>query len=141
MARFVSVPSLSWAGGSRPWIVQTPAVYVTDVVAEPRQRTIRVPAGYRTDLASVPRLPFIYWRVGNRAVLAAILHDWLWCHEREDYSPAEVDRIFLEAMHVANDPPTELQRLAMYAGVRIGRAGRWARRSVMRLTGRRDGQC
>lgn len=141
MARFQLTPDLSWAGGSRPWIVRTPAVYVTDVVDPPRQRTIEVPAGYRTDLASVPRLPFIYWRVGARAALAAIIHDWLWCHGRAHFSAAEVDRIFLEAMRVANDPPTEMLRLTMYAGVRVGRVGQWARRSVMRLIGRGDGHC
>lgn len=132
MAGFLDTPELAWVGGERPWELHAPARYVTDVIAPPRPNVIEVPESYRTDLASVPRIPVVYWRVGNRAVLAAVIHDWLWCNDQLPYSAAEVDRIFLEAMRVTQDPPREAARLAMYAGVRIGRLWWWLRDRVQR---------
>lgn len=60
---------------------------------------IIVPRGFVTDFASVPRLPVVYWRYGNRAKEAAVVHDFL--YQTHLTSTRKVaDDVFAEAMGV-----------------------------------------
>ena len=128
MNRFLYRPKILYTPAEnrrRPWSLESRCVYLTEVLGEPE--TIEVPAGYRTDLASVPRLPGIYWRVGNRAVLPSIVHDYLFEHDPHNWGRKVADRIFLEAMTDEKDPPWPTTRWAMYMGVRLGGWRAWRR--------------
>lgn len=110
-------PTIQWKpdGGRYPYLVVSPIVFHSNVLG----RKIFVPAGYRTDLASVPRIPFIYALVGNRAVAASIIHDWLHdCWGREQVTRKQADLVFLEAMERYQDPKSAILRRLMYWGVR-----------------------
>lgn len=124
--RFYISPHVEWLGGARPWKLVTECVYLSDVpeIVEAYGGGIQIPPGYQTDLASVPRIPLVYWRVGGKAVLAAIVHDWLFEHG-EGISRKAADLVFLEAMRDTNDPPNESTRLAMYWAVRIAAGRAW----------------
>jgi len=114
MSRLIQIPKVVWVGGSRPWELATPCVFFSERLNE----DIVVPAGYKTDFASVPRLPFVYARYGNTAVVAAIIHDWMYEHTAHKWSRKEADKVFLDVMRLINDPSMESQRLAMYFAVR-----------------------
>jgi hypothetical protein len=98
-------------------------MYQTDVPGRPM--TVFVPRGYRTDFASVPRIPLIYGRYGGKAVLPAIVHDYIFEHNPHGWTRKQADAIFLEAMACENDPPWATTRFAMYMGVRIGSWNAW----------------
>ena len=127
--RFFKTPPIIYVGGKRPWKLTDECVYLSDVTGiqkSPYEGVIRVPAGYHTDLASVPRVPGIYWRVGNKAVLAAIVHDWL--YEYGEYiTRKDADDAFLEAMIDTEDPPWPTTRWIMYTAVRLFANGAWKR--------------
>lgn len=123
-------------GGRSLWKVLQPLAYTT--LAGDR---IEIPAGFLTDLASIPR---IFWNLlppDGPWAEAAVVHDALYFTEggahrwngrrvitRKDsfgpaafawpYSRAESDGILLQAMTDLGVP--WLQRLAIYAGVRVG---------------------
>ncbi len=84
----------------RTWVLRKQFSY--DVGTEGSGETIKVPAGFITDFASVPR-PF-WWifpkwgRYGN----AAVIHDYLYWAQEEQYPKNRADEIFLEAMMVLN---------------------------------------
>jgi len=129
--RFYARPHIDHVGGDRPWLLVTECIYLSDVpeIVEAYNGVIQIPDGYQTDLASVPRIPGIYWRVGGKAVLPAIVHDWLFEHG-EGISRKAADLVFLEAMRDTDDPPHESTRRVMYGAVRLfaGRAWRRYRR-------------
>jgi len=84
--------------------------------------------GFATDFASIPRLlrGFVNpWHV--RALLAAILHDYLLSHPREDFDRLAIDNAFRREMRLAG--MNSIAREIRYLGVRIGsgRAYREAR--------------
>jgi len=63
MSRFHKKPHLTYAGGKRPWVLESECIYITEV-EQARDAywmgVIVIPKGYRTDLASVPRVPGVY---------------------------------------------------------------------------------
>jgi len=128
MSRFHKRPKLTYAGGRRPWVLESECVYITDV-EQARDcylmGVITIPKGYRTDLASVPRIPGIYWRVGGKAVLPSIVHDWLYECGDPDLTRKSADKVFLEAMRNEDDPRWPTTRWAMYMGVRMGGWNAW----------------
>jgi hypothetical protein len=126
--RFFLVPQVRWIGGKRPWQLETECVYLSDVeqVRDAYGGVIRIPAGYQTDLASVPRIPLAYWRTGGKAVLPAIVHDWLYeCSQ--NISRKAADDVFLEAMQDTGDPPWASTRWTMYRAVRLFAGPAWRR--------------
>jgi hypothetical protein len=130
VTRFLRRPQLTYAGGPRPWLLETPCVYVTDVEGMDDVfpgGLIEIPAGYRTDLASVPRIPLVYARTGNRAVLPAIVHDDLYENGKPGLTRKQADLVFLEAMQDENDPPWATTRWAMYRAVRMFGWSGWGR--------------
>jgi len=116
------VPQVVWVGGSRPWELATPFIYYSEELNE----EIIVPAGYQTDLASVPRIPFVYARYGGRAVLASILHDYMYEVLGDKYSRKQADRVFLEAMRKFEEPGRYKSRM-MYTAVRVFGWAPWRR--------------
>ena len=128
MSRFLYRPKILYSpqeNPKRPWLLMSDCAYLTDVPEG--GDTVVISAGYRTDLASVPRVPGIYWRVGNRAILPAIVHDYLYEHDPHDWGRKVADRIFWEAMADEKDPPWPTTRWAMYMGVRLGGWRAWQR--------------
>ena len=126
MSRFITRPKILYdphTNKKRPWLLESDCLYQTDVPESPT--TVFVPAGYRTDLASVPRIPGIYWRVGNRAVLPSIVHDYLFEKNPYHWTRKQADQIFWEAMADERDPPWGTTRWLMYAGVRVGSGFAW----------------
>ena len=77
--------------------------------------TIIIPAGFFTDFASVPRLPLAFLVAGDKARMAAVVHDF--ALEHLHMSRADCALLFLEAMEATNIP--EGLRQVMYAAVRI----------------------
>ncbi len=130
MARFATLPTLSWVGGDYPWRLDDDLIYISDILG-----LIRVPRGYCTDFASVPRLPLAYWITGGRATLPAIVHDHIYdCHPPE-ITREQADRVFLEAMHARKDPKRRALRYVMYWGVRLGGGKAWRRDSRHKCAG------
>lgn len=83
--------------------------------------TICVPAGFGTDLDSVPRwLPGAYAMFKGRAVLEAILHDYLYTLR---YPRAWADEVFLTVMRKR---VAAIYRYPMWLAVRIGGAAYYA---------------
>ena len=124
MARFETLPTVSYVGGKYPWMLDAALIYHSDLVGK-----LVVPAGYCTDFASVPRLPVVYWWTGGRAVLPSIIHDHCYDCRTKEMSRRTADRVFLEAMKARRDPKRAVTRWAMYQGVRLGGWRAWARDS------------
>ena len=128
MSRFLLRPHVSHdpaRNPRRPWQLESGCVYLTAVPGTARK--LAIPAGYATDLASVPRLPGVHWRYGGKAVLPAIVHDYLYEHDPHGWGRKVADQVFLEAMQDENDPPWATSRWAMYMGVRLGGGPAWNR--------------
>lgn len=108
--------------GDQPdeWILERPLIYVSQDGS-----VFIVPAGFITDLASIPRLLYAAIPVNGRHRAAAILHDWL--YETQRTTRAEADALFLESM--ASSGVRWSQRMAMWAGVRIGGWVPWGNRA------------
>lgn len=94
------------------WYVFKPLLFDSKVAG----RIITVPEGFPTDLASTPRIPIIYEAVGNTAVRAAVVHDYLYTSGRE--SRAIADAVFREAMEATG--VAWWRRWVMWVGVRLG---------------------
>jgi hypothetical protein len=123
ISRFQRKPHIEYVGGKRPWRLVTECAYITEVPVARKvyqMGVIHIPAGYQTDLASVPRIPGVYWRVGNTAVLPAIVHDYLYEYGRVGLTRKAADEVFLEAMEDEDDPPWWTTRRIMYRAVRLG---------------------
>lgn len=104
------------------WTVLQPVHY--DTAAGER---ITVPAGYVTDFASVPRA--LWWLLPptGRYQYAALIHDWLYDQHHQGCctrTRAAADALLLEVMIASGVP--RWQRLAIYAGVRLGGHSYWA---------------
>ncbi len=95
----------------RRWEVLSPLVYESDIAGR-----IEVPAGLVTDFASVPRIPLVYWLFGDRAHMAAVVHDYL--YQTHVHARDVADAVFYEAM--AASGIGVIGRWAMWAGVRVG---------------------
>jgi hypothetical protein len=75
---------------------------------------IEVPEGFETDFASVPRGLWNIIPPDGEYTQGAVLHDFL--YNRQFFSRAKCDWIFLDAMKVLNVPGWK--RWAMYLAVR-----------------------
>jgi hypothetical protein len=75
---------------------------------------IIVPAGFTTDFASVPRLPLAYMVFGNKAHMAAVVHDYL--YTTGIWPKDQADLVFREAMLATGIKPWQAEQ--MYAAVR-----------------------
>lgn len=110
------------ASGRGTWTLLEPLVYQADSGV-----TYTVPAGFQTDFASVPRIPIAFIAFGDRANLAATLHDWLYSKDKDGKHPVPdretADKLLREAslaqgvaLWVAD---------GLYEGVRIGGQSHW----------------
>jgi hypothetical protein len=93
--------------------------------------SIVVPAGFVADFASIPRSLWTALSPVGEHARAAIVHDYLYWFqpcERE-----EADNLLMIAMR--EDGVPDLQRGAVYAGVRIGSADVWSANRVARDRG------
>lgn len=80
--------------------------------------TITVPCGFQSDGASVPRA---FWRLifpkgDEKALRAAIIHDWIYRTHPAGWTKAEADKLFYELLK-ADGVPTWRAWLA-YQGVK-----------------------
>lgn len=87
-----------------------------------------VPAGFKTDFASVPRILLIFDAFGDRANLAATLHDWLYAKnpttgEHPVPSRDVADSLIREAALAQGCDQVVAD--VLYAGVRAGGASHW----------------
>jgi len=80
---------------------------------------IVVPTGFVTDFASVPRLPIIFLLVGDTAIEASCVHDFLYRSGAFDRSMC--DRIFREAAIESGVPAWRV--FLLYNGVRLFGSG------------------
>jgi hypothetical protein len=92
-------------------------------------RPILIPAGFITDCASIPRFLWPILPPFGEYTKAAILHDWL--YQFGDFTRAESDWTFLEAM-IALDVPVWKQ-WALYSGVRAGAFPAWNKYQKQRI--------
>lgn len=139
---FTNAPRVSWQGGRYPWRLEAPLHYRSATLKRlqlPKATPglIKIPAGYCTDFASVPRIPLVYATVGGKAVLPAIVHDYLYDCWPTQLTRKHADQIFLEAMAAANDPTSLITRRLMYWGVRLGGALPWRKDTTHKC----DGHC
>lgn len=91
--------------------------------------TYSVPIGFVTDFASVPRLPVIFMLYGDRANLAAALHDWLYSIDpttgKHPVKDRETADLLLKEAALAQGCSEEVAE-SLYLGVRVGGASHWA---------------
>lgn len=80
--------------------------------------TITAHRGFDTDGASIPRFAWsLMDPIEGDWFRPAVIHDWLYSPYNEDFSRAECDDIFLEAMF--NDGVPWLTRETIYRSVRL----------------------
>jgi len=84
----------------RTWVLRKTFSY--DVGEEGSGETIRVPVGFITDFASVPRLFWSIFPKWGKYGNAAVIHDYLYWVQDEQYPKKRADEIFLEGMLVLN---------------------------------------
>lgn len=128
MSKFLDRMSLDAADDSdgELWEYRADLRYQSDYLAALKlpafpDGLVVIKAGFHTDFASVPRLPVIYLLFGGRARYASGVHDWL--YTKSGLSRKDADAVFLEAAKLKNN--AALAMWAMWAGVRIGGAGRY----------------
>jgi hypothetical protein len=123
MPGFLSSLDLRAHDEPNEWVVLAILAYSHEMFG-----TIGVPAGFITDLASIPRLLRSVFNVNGRSREAAVLHDYLYCSQGLNgwLSRAQCDRIFRDAMR--DRGVNWLQRVAMWAGVRLGGWLYWSKR-------------
>jgi hypothetical protein len=109
--------------GRGDWSVVEPLIYVADSGV-----TYTVPIGFVTDFASVPRIPLIFDAFGDRANLAATLHDYLYTKGPNGSHPVPdretADGLLREAA-IAQGVSTVVADV-LYAGVRAGGESHWS---------------
>ena len=108
-------------------IVQRPMSYQIGKTRD----SITVPAGFVTEFTSIPRALWSELSPVGEHERAAIVHDYLYWFqpcERE-----ETDNLLMIAMR--EDGVSDLQRGAVYAGVRVGSADAWNANAVARDRG------
>jgi hypothetical protein len=82
---------------------------------------IIVPPGFVTDFASVPRVPLAFMLVGDRAHVAATIHDFL--YTTGIWHKNIADLVFKEAAIATGVAPKWAE--IMYQGVRFGGEAAW----------------
>jgi hypothetical protein len=124
----VDSPDLSFLKqGPLAAILQRPMSYQIGKTRD----SITVPAGFVTDFASIPRALWTELSPVGEHERAAIVHDYLYWFqpcERE-----ETDNLLMIAMREGG--VSDLQRGAVYAGVRVGSADAWSANAVARDRG------
>lgn len=110
--------------GRGTWRLLAPLIYLADSGV-----TYSAPAGFVTDFASIPRIPIVFDIFGDRANLAASLHDWLYTadpitklHPCPDRLTA--DQLLREACLAQG--VGKFIAYVLYLGVRLGGASHWA---------------
>ncbi len=110
--------------GRGSWQLVSPLDYLADSGVR-----YVVPPGFITDFASVPRIPLIFDAFGDRANLAATLHDWLYCVDPVTKKHPVPDRETADALlreaAIAQGVPHWVAE-ALYQGVRVGGESHWA---------------
>jgi hypothetical protein len=106
--------------GRGVWMVVNDFDYYSDILGF----KITIEAGFLTDFASVPRAPLIYWFYGDRAHLAAVIHDWLF-HHHEVCSEPVANAIFREALITQRIDPGIIENL--FLGVVMFGHSSWER--------------
>lgn len=96
-----------------------PLIYQSDLL----KKTLTVPALFETDLASIPRGLWNILPPIGKYDRAAVLHDHL--YKYNGVTRSEADGVLKEAMEVCR--VSGWQRWMIYAGVRVGGGGIWAR--------------
>ena len=93
------------------WRLYSPLIYSSDLLGP-----IIVPVGFETDFASVPRIPVLFFLAGGFAKAPSVIHDFLYS-ERNNFTRAQADAVFLEAMEV--DGVSAWRRNGMYKAARL----------------------
>lgn len=124
----IDTPDLSFLKkGPLTAILQRPMPYQVGKTTD----SIIVPAGFVTDFASIPRSLWTSLSPVGEYKLAAVVHDYLYWFqpcERE-----EADNLLMIAM--MEEGVSDLQRGAVYAGVRMGGMDAWNANRVARDRG------
>ena len=99
------------------WLLYRELEYIT--VTRGREEIIKAEIGFRTDLASIPRILHSLIPQNGRHRKPAVIHDKLYrTAGLHDYTRAQADAIFLEAMLLVGVP--RYRAYLMYSGVRAG---------------------
>ena len=110
--------------GRGDWKLLSPLIYLSDAGV-----TFTVPAGFITDFASVPRIPLIFDMFGDRADLAATLHDWLYTADPTTKLHPVPDRLTADNLLREACLAQGVDKFvadALYEGVRVGGASHWS---------------
>ena len=131
MSQFTENLIVSPLPDGKRWVLRRPLPYY--VGEQDSDELITVPTGFVTDFASIPRM---FWTIlpkwgkyGN----AAVVHDFLYCTQPEQYSRKRADEIFLEAMLVLDVGKCTAK--AMYKAVRAFGGPGW--KKATELLGKR----
>jgi len=126
MSSFTTPLVVEFNEGDRPFRVVEPFEY--HVGEKDSGVAVVVPVGFTTDFASIPRLVWPILSPTGRYGKAAVIHDYLYVHQKVAGQPItrkRADQIFLEAMGVLG--VSWLTRHVIYWAVRIGGAAAWKR--------------
>ncbi len=119
----------SVTGDGKYWVLARPMVY-----EQPKtKQTFTVQRGFVTDLASVPRLFWSAVPPCGKYTPAAVVHDYLYWYQPANCDRECADTLLLVAMEESG--VGELERNAIYAGVRAGGKDAWDKNKAARAAG------
>jgi Protein of unknown function (DUF1353) len=84
---------------------------------------VSVPTGFITDLTSIPKLPIVFLFLAGRAVVAGVVHDFL--YSQGGLSRARADDVFYELLRA--EGLGRVSSGSMWLGVRVGGWHPWRR--------------
>jgi hypothetical protein len=97
-----------------PFTLKEPLSYTSPLL----HATLLIPIGFKTDFASIPQILWNILPPVGAYDKAAVVHDFLYAHERITQKRKLADQILREAMEALH--VIEWKRKAIYWGVRIG---------------------
>jgi len=105
---------------AEPFVVSWlwPRVIPDPLPAIATYRRLAIPIGFKTDLASIPQIFRSLIPQLGKHMRAAVAHDFIYSGSVRDWTRAEADRLFLDAMVACKVPGWK--RWLMYLGVRVG---------------------
>lgn len=106
----------------KTWVLRRDFSY--DVGEENSGETIQVPAGFITDFASVPRVLWVLFPRWGKYGNAAVVHDYLYWMQQDEYRRKRADEIFLEGMRDALGVGA-MKAYTLYLSVRAGGWAAW----------------
>jgi hypothetical protein len=106
------------AEGRGFWTLVQPLIYVAD-----SGHKFTVPVGFKTDFASIPRIPLVFEALGDRANLAACLHDFLYTPPHAGVARETADGLLREAALAQG--VSKWVADALYAGVQAFGQSHW----------------